>query len=71
VGFGDNDTLLDVAGWPANQDRPNSALGDSAFYSDYSQFANPIDTIGDKFNISRWYYEMSGQTTSSNNFFLQ
>ena len=62
VGFNDNDTTLYMLNWPAGQDFPTCALEDSCFYTDYSQFDNPIDPVKDRFNISRWYYEMSNHT---------
>jgi len=35
VGFGDNDTLLHLDNWSANQNYPNEIYGDSTFYFDY------------------------------------
>lgn len=59
VGFGDNDTLMDVGGWPPDQDFPDRIANSKTFYSDFSMFDSPIDSERDVENISRWYYEMS------------
>ena len=56
VGFGADADNIWVDGW--NDVFPDWAKNKISYYSDTNDFKQPI-SANDKFNISRWYFEMS------------
>ena len=48
--------------WQWDKAFPESIYGKKTFYTDYTDFQQPINyNSRDSFNVSRWYYEMSNK----------
>ena len=59
AGLGTPYDNYEVPNWPTGSNTfPNWVSNNETFYTDNSQFSNPL-TLNDKYNVSRMYYEMS------------